>query len=109
MTFSGDQEYLGLGLLIIPALAVAWLLRFIARLAIQNLALAEDAQQRHAQMTTYLRLLGDTRSPIDKNERILALSALFRPLPGQGPDDVNPPTVADLLKEAGEKALKGTK
>jgi hypothetical protein len=35
-------------------------------------------------------------------ERILALAALFRPLPGQGLDDVNPPTVADL-EEAQER------
>jgi len=102
--FSGDKEYLGLALLIIPALAVAWLLRFVARIAIQNLALAQDARQRDAQIVTYLRLLGDSSQPITKDERVLALSAIFRPLVGQGTDDVNPPTIADLLREAIEKA-----
>lgn len=102
-SFAGDKEYLGLALLIIPAIAVGWLLRFIARIAIQNLSLSQDAQQRNAQIETYLRLLGDSRQPISKDERILALSAIFRPLSGQGLDDVNPPTVADLLREGFER------
>ena len=102
-----DHQFLGIAILAIPTLAIAWLLRFIARLAIQNLALAHDARQRHAQITTYLKLLGDPQKPISENERILALAALFRPLPGQGPEDVNPPTIADLLKEAAEKSTKG--
>jgi hypothetical protein len=101
-----DHQFLGIALLTIPTLAVAWLLRFIARLALQNLSLAHDARQRHAQVNTYLRLLGDPSKPISENERILALAALFRPLPGQGPDDVNPPTIAELLKEASEHVTK---
>jgi Family of unknown function (DUF6161) len=101
-----DHQFLGIALLTIPTLAVAWFLRFVARLAIQNLSLAHDAQQRHAQINTYLRLLGDASKPISEKERILALAALFRPLPGQGTDDVNPPTIADLLKDALEQVPK---
>jgi hypothetical protein len=69
-------------------------------------SLAHDARQRHAIIRTYLRLLGDPKKPINEKERILALAALFRPLPGQGLDDVNPPTIADLLKEAQEQLPK---
>jgi hypothetical protein len=105
-TVPTDRQALAIALLAIPTLAIAWLLRFIARLAIQNLALAHDAQQRHAQASTYLRLLGDPSKPISESERILALAALFRPLPGQGNDDVNPPTIAELLKEAQERIVK---
>jgi hypothetical protein len=97
---------LAIALIAIPTLAIAWLLRFIARLAVQNLALAQDAEQRHAQVSTYLRLLGDPSKPISEKERILALAALFRPLAGQGLDDVSPPTVFDLLKEAQEQITK---
>jgi len=102
----GEKAYFGLALIAIPVLSIAWVMRFIARLAIQNFALAHDARQRHAQINTYLRLLGDESRPIGQHERILALAALFRPLPGQGPDDVNPPTIADLLKEAHDQLSK---
>jgi hypothetical protein len=101
-----DHQFLGVALLVVPTLAVAWFLRFLGRLAIQNFSLANDASQRHAQIQTYLRLLGDPKKPISEQERILALAALFRPLPGQGADDVSPPTVVDLLKEAQERFTK---
>jgi hypothetical protein len=106
VSLAGNNQFLAISLITIPTLAIAWLLRFIARLAMQNLTLAHDARQRHAQIRTYLRLLGDPKKPISEKERILALAALFRPLPGQGPDDLNPPTIADLLKEAQEGVSK---
>lgn len=95
-----DRQFVSVALLAIPTLAIAWFLRFLARLTLQNLSLAHDARQRHAQISTYLRLLGDPTKPISEQERILALAALFRPMPGQGPDDISPPTTAELVKEA---------
>lgn len=100
---SATQQYLSIALVLIPTLALGWVLRFIARLAMQNMALAHDARQRHTQVTTYLRLLSDPNKPISEKERILALAALFRPIAGSGPDDVNPPTIAELLKEAQDR------
>jgi hypothetical protein len=104
--FSGPEQYFGIALLLIPTLAVAWIIRVVVKVTLQNLSLAQDARQRHTQILTYLRMLGDANHPISDKERILALSAIFRPLSGQGMDDVNPPTVADLLREALDGSTK---
>jgi len=104
--FAGNRQYFGIALLLIPTLATAWVIRFIARITLQNLALAQDARQRHTQILTYLRMLGDSNQSMSKDERILALSAIFRPLSGQGTDDVSPPTVADLVREALDHGMK---
>ena len=104
--FSGNKQYFGIGLLLIPTLALAWVIRIIIKVTLQSLSLAQDARQRHTQILTYLRMLGDSTHPISDKERILALSAIFRPLASQGTDDVNPPTVAELLREAIEGSTK---
>lgn len=104
--FSDKEQYFGIGLLLLPTLALAWIVRIIIKITLQSLSLAQDARQRHTQILTYLRLLGDSSNPISPKERVLALSAIFRPLPGQGSDDVNPPTVAELLRDAVNEVTK---
>ncbi|MES2905809.1 MAG: DUF6161 domain-containing protein [Pseudomonadota bacterium] len=100
------QTYLPLAFILIPTIGIGWLLRYLAKFSIHNFNLAEDAKQRHVQTETYLRLLGDPNQPISERERILALAALFRPLPGQGSDDVSPPSAADLLFAVKDKFVK---
>ena len=98
-TIPTDHQFIGIALLLIPTLATAWCLKFLARLALLNLSLSHDAKLRHSQIETYLKLLSDTRKPISERERTLALYALFRGLPGSQTEEVNPPTLADLIKE----------
>jgi hypothetical protein len=105
-TFAGNQQYFGIALLLIPTLAIAWIFRFVAKITLENLALAQDARQRHTQILTYLRMLGDSNRSMTRDERILALAAIFRPFSGQGNDDIAPPTVADLVREAVQDATK---
>ena len=58
------------------------------------MTLRADAQHRQSMLETYLALRGEVG--LKDEERVIILTALFRPLPGQGPDE-NPPTVATEL------------
>jgi hypothetical protein len=80
--------------LVVFALCVigaAWVLRFVARAIVENMSLRADAQHRQSMLETYLALRGEVG--LKDEERVIILSALFHPLPGQ-PADENPPTLA---------------
>lgn len=81
-----------------PLLGAAWVLKLISRVFIINLSGSEDAQLRRAIAETYVNLVGEPNSEITKEERALALSALFRPAGSAAESDVTPPTFVDLLK-----------
>jgi hypothetical protein len=98
---AGENHFLTLGMALVPILAVAWFLRLMVRVAIQNLAQLDDARQREAATATYLSLLADQTHAITPEERALALSALFRPASGAG-EDVAPPSFLDLIRNKAE-------
>jgi len=70
-------------------IGAAWLLRFVARAIVDNMSLRADAQHRQSMLETYLALRGEVG--LKDEERMIILTALFRPLPGQTADE-NPPT-----------------
>lgn len=72
-------------------IGAAWVLRFVARSIVENMSLRSDAQHRQSMLETYLALRGEVG--LKDEERVIILNALFRPLPGQTPDE-NPPTPA---------------
>ncbi|WP_336814902.1 DUF6161 domain-containing protein [Bosea sp. MMO-172] len=72
-------------------IGAAWVLRFVARSIVDNMTLRADAQHRQSMLDTYLALRGEVG--LKDEERAIILTALFRPLPGQAPDE-NPPTPA---------------
>jgi len=94
----GDLRYGFLVLLLIPILAIGWLLRIGGKIATQALTLKADAEQRSALVDTYLSLVADPKAGIDKNDRAIVLNALFRPLPGET-EDILPPNVLELIKD----------
>ena len=96
----GDYHYTSVVLLIVPGLALLWLLRFFGRFANNARTLADDSDQRAAMMETYFRLMADQKAEMRPADRILILNAIFRPLPGYQVDEVSPATLADLIKEA---------
>jgi hypothetical protein len=62
----------------VPILAAAWVLRFVLRLALQNVAAQDDARMRASLTETYLRLASERgEAALTKDERLLALAALF--------------------------------
>jgi hypothetical protein len=95
---AGHIEYAGLALLGIAALGIGWCLKLLARFVHTNSILGDDSRQRQAMTRTYLSLVADKDSQVTKEDRIIMLNAIFRPLPGSQNDEVAPPTILDLMK-----------
>jgi hypothetical protein len=99
----GHIEYVSVALLAIPAIGIGWCLRVLARFIHMNSVLGDDSRQRQAMTRTYLALVADKDSQVTKEDRLIMLNAIFRPLPGSQVEEVAPPTILDLLKK-GEHA-----
>jgi hypothetical protein len=95
----GVITYYSLVFFIVPVIAIGWLLRLLSRFINNQLVLLDDAQHRDVMTKTYLALVGDKDSRVDEKDRLVMLSAIFRPLPGAQIEDVAPPTILDLLKK----------
>lgn len=99
-TALGLKEGIGalipLAFITVPTLAVAWLLRHVSRIIIQNLSLAADAGLRGTIALTYSALThkGETNA----GELALALQALFRPIDGSEHAEVAPPNLTDIMR-----------
>jgi hypothetical protein len=98
---AGHIEYAGLALLGIAALGIGWCLKLLARFVHTNSILGDDSRQRQAMTRTYLSLVADKESQVTKEDRIIMLNAIFRPLHGSQNDEVAPPTILDLMKRGG--------
>jgi len=86
-------------LFVVPVLALAWALRIINKVVMNEFVLADDASQRTALLKTYYMLVGDEDAKMQQGDRLLVLNALFRPLPGHQNEEISPPNFSDLLKE----------
>ncbi len=84
-------------LITLPIVFYFWMVRLVVRFNSRSLLLLDDAQQRHTMMDTYFHLI--ERETASKEDRALILAALFRPTPGQGPDNVDPPNFTELLQK----------
>ncbi len=84
----------------LPALAFFWFLRFIARVFVTNLQRHQDARERATMVQTYLALVKEGENVATPDERILVLNALFRPGPGDAPDEAPPADLLDIIKRA---------
>jgi hypothetical protein len=96
----GDIAYGTLLFVVLPVIGVAWVARIFAKWVTNAITLGEDAEQRSAMLETYFRLVGDPNAKMEAADRILILNAIFRPLPGFQTEDVAPPTLSDLIKDA---------
>jgi hypothetical protein len=94
----GHFPYVSVIFVLIPALGAAWFLRLISRFINSNQLLADDARHRQAMTRAYLALVADKNSKVTENDRLVMLTALFRPLPGGQSEDVAPPSILDILK-----------
>ncbi len=81
---------------LVPTFFAVWLLRIVLRIALSNLALADDARHRVTLIQTFRSLLEDQKK-LEAPDRILMLQALFRPLPGAREDESAPPNWFDVL------------
>lgn len=82
----------------IPLALYLWGVKLLVRFNARSLMLMDDARQRGTMMDTYFHLI--ERDAATKEDRALILNALFRPAPGHGSDNVEPPNFTELLDKA---------
>lgn len=80
-----------------PLALYFWAVKLLVRFNNRSMMLMDDARQRHTTMDTYFHLI--ERSGATTEERGLMLNALFRPLPGQGQENIEPPNFMELVKK----------
>lgn len=91
----------GVGILVplafitLPGLALAWLLRHVSRVIVQNLSLAADARLRGTIAHTYMALTEGRDA--SEGELAIALQALFRPIDGSDHSEVAPPNLTEVF------------
>lgn len=79
-----------------PIALYFWAIKLLIRFNTRSMVLMDDARQRNTTMSTYYHLI--KRNVISsKEERGLMLNALFRPLPGHGPENVEPPNFLEIM------------
>lgn len=101
---TGEYTYLAIFLVGIPILAFAWMFHIIGRFVTENFTLAADARQRQVILETFLNLVGTAEAQMTEGERVLILSALVRPPPGQGTDDAMRSSLLGLVRDATKAA-----
>lgn len=80
-----------------PLALYFWAIKLIVRFNTRSMVLMDDARQRQTTMDTYFHLVENNKATPE--ERGLMLNALFKPLPGQGQDNVDPPNFMELVKK----------
>jgi hypothetical protein len=83
-----------------PLALYFWAIKLLVRFNLRSMVLMDDAHQRQTTMDTYFHLVESNK--VTAKERGLMLNALFRPLPGQGQDNVEPPNFVDLIGQRKE-------
>lgn len=79
-----------------PLALYFWAIKLMIRFNTRSMILMDDARQRQTTMDTYFHLVEKDKATPE--ERGLMLNALFKPLPGQGQENVEPPSFLDLTK-----------
>lgn len=85
---------------VVPMFFAVWILRIISRLLSDNLSLMRDADERRTMIQAFLALTrekGSDKPLIQSEDRLLILSALFRPSPLNAGDDSPPVSVLEPL------------
>ncbi|MGB5792338.1 DUF6161 domain-containing protein, partial [Poseidonibacter sp.] len=83
-------------LLIFASSSALWIIRIIVKIALSNLHLSEDANERVVMIKTYLSFMQEGNS-LDTNDKELILSSIFRPSIIGIIKDESSITVADII------------
>jgi hypothetical protein len=79
----------------IPLVCYLWIMKIAVRILMRSLMLMDDADQRATIMESYYTLANDGKT--DERALPMMLWALFRPVPGHGPDGVEPPDFTEAI------------
>lgn len=90
-----------LAVITVPLAIYFWAVKLLVRYNARSMMLMDDAQQRQTMMEVYTHLIENQGATPE--ERALVLNALFRPAPGHGPENVEPPNFTELLSKASPK------
>ncbi len=80
-----------------PLALYFWAIKLIVRFNTRSMVLMDDARQRQTTMDTYFHLVESNKASVE--ERGLMLNALFKPLPGQGQENVEPPNFIEIINK----------
>lgn|GEM_PF-2366702 len=87
-----------LAIITVPLAIYFWAVKLLVRFNARSMILMDDARQRSTMMDVYFHLI--EKNGATQEERALVLNALFRPAPGHGPENVDPPNFTELLSKA---------
>ncbi|ASQ10657.1 hypothetical protein [Sinorhizobium meliloti] len=90
-----------LAVITVPLAVYFWGVKLLVRYNARSMMLMDDARQRQTMMEVYTHLI--EHNGATSEERALVLNALFRPAPGHGPENVEPPNFTELLSKASAK------
>ncbi len=82
-------------LLALPVITYYWILKIAVSVFVRSLNLMDDADQRATIMDSYYTLSGEGMT--DERALPMMLWAIFRPLPGHGPDGIDPPDFTEAI------------
>jgi hypothetical protein len=85
----------------IPLAIYFWAIKLLVRFNARSMMLMDDARQRETMMDVYFHLI--EKNGATPEERALVLNALFRPAPGHGSENIDPPNFTELLNKTAAK------
>ncbi|HEV7321519.1 MAG TPA: DUF6161 domain-containing protein [Ensifer sp.] len=91
----------------VPVAVYFWLLKIVVRFIIRSLLLMDDARQRHTIMQAYFRIT--TQDSSDERALPMMLWAIFRQVPGHGPDGIEPPDFTEAINAGLRQTLPSAK
>jgi hypothetical protein len=79
----------------VPIVIYFWIMKIVVRILIRSLLLMDDARQRQTIMDSYFLLTKEGKT--DDRAMPMMLWALFRQIPGHGPDGIEPPDFTEAI------------
>lgn len=96
-----------IGIVAVPLVSYFWTLKIAVRILMRSLVIMDDADQRATIMDSYYSLTGDGMT--DERALPMMLWAIFRPVPGHGPDGIEPPDFTEAINAGLHGKITGTK
>ncbi|MCS4242277.1 hypothetical protein M2418_001803 [Rhizobium sp. BIGb0125] len=96
-----------IGIVAVPLVSYFWTLKIAVRILMRSLVIMDDADQRATIMDSYYSLTGDGMT--DERALPMMLWAIFRPVPGHGPDGIEPPDFTEAINAGLHGKIMGAK
>ncbi|MQB04530.1 hypothetical protein DXT91_10355 [Agrobacterium tumefaciens] len=90
----------------VPVVLYFWLIKMMVRFLIRSILIYDDASQRQTIMESYTLLLRDGMD--DQRALPMLLWAIFRQVPGHGPDGIDPPDFTEVINAGMKKSYGST-